>query len=323
MRAVQCLSLDGPGALRIGDVNLPAVGPHDLRIRVAYAALNFMDLLIISGQYQFKPAMPFVPGHDAAGEVIEVGSQVEGFRTGDRVSIGVSIGAFAEEMVVPAARAIRVPESVDLRFAAAYRASYATALYSLRERASLRPGENVLVTGAAGGVGLASLQVAQLLGAKALGIVGNEAKAEVIRAEGANAIVSQSTEGLRDAIMDEFPEGFDVALDTVGGSGLLQLVRAAGWDSRILIVGFTAGIPSVPVNRLLLKSSSLIGVNYGAGQDRDAKTTANIHETLLGWIADGKITPHIGAEFELSRTPEALECMATRSTVGKILIRVG
>jgi NADPH2:quinone reductase len=322
MRAAQCASLDGPAGIRLVNVPPPPMGPGDIRIAVSYAAVNFMDLLVITGQYQFKPTLPFTPGHDAAGTVLEVGSAVDNFRVGDRVSIGVSIGAFAQEVVAPASRTVLLPDEIDFRTAAAYRASYATALYALRERALLKKDETLVVTGAAGGVGLATLQIARIFGAKTIGIVGSDAKANVVAAEGADALVSGSRDGLRDEIVKRFPNGFDVALDTVGGPGFLELMRAAAWDARLLVVGFANGISTVPTNRVLLRSASIIGVNYGAAQDKNLTLTADIHKILLQWIKVGQLKPLISAEFPLTDIGEALTLLASRGSTGKIVIRV-
>ena len=322
MRAALCTSLDGLAGIRVVSMPPPLMGASDIRVAVSYAAVNFMDLLVIAGRYQFKPALPFTPGHDAAGTVLEVGAAVDNFRVGDRVSIGVSIGAFAEEVVAPASRAVLLPDEIDFRIGAAYRASHATALYALRERARLRKKEKLVITGAAGGVGLASLQIARILGAETIGIVGSEAKAAVVIAEGAQALISVASNGLRDEIVKRFPDGFDVALDLVGGPGFLDLVRAAAWNARLLVIGFANGISTVPTNRILLRSASIIGVNYGAAQDKDPNLTADIHQTLFHWIKTGRLNPMISAEFQLTDITDALTLLATRASIGKIVIRV-
>lgn len=322
MLAAQCTSLEGPSSIRVVDVPPPALGPRDVRVAVSYAAVNFMDLLIVAGQYQYKPQLPFVPGHDAAGTVIEVGSEVVGISPGARVSVGVSYGAFAEQIVAPQARIVELPDGVDFRMGAAYRASYCTALYALENRGSLKPGETLVVTGAAGGVGLATVQIARVLGAKTIGIVGSLTKASCVTAEGATAIVLDDSCKLRNEILHQCPDGFDVALDTVGGPRLIDLLGAAAWDSRILVVGFTAGIPAIPANRLLLRSASVVGVNYGAWQDKDNAATLRIHTTVLNWISKKRILPRIAAEYPLSQTEEALRALALRESIGKLLIRI-
>lgn len=323
MRAAVCREVVGRGGIMVDEVPSPPLGSRDVRVRVAYAALNFMDLLIIAGRYQHKPQVPFIVGHDAAGIVIEVGSEVSGFQVGNRVSVGGTTGAFGEEMVAPATRAVRLPDTIDLRTAAAYRGSYCAALYALRTRAQLSVTERLVVMGAAGGVGLAAMQIGGVIGAKVLGVVSSEDKAAILRQEGMDVVVVQETSTLRDRIRTVFHDGFDVALDTVGGNALLELVKGAAWDARLLVVGFAAGIPKVPANRVLLNSSSLIGVNYGAAQDRDLACTAAIHSDLLRWIGEGRLKPRVAAEFPLEQVHDALELLGSRTTSGKIVLRIG
>jgi NADPH2:quinone reductase len=281
-----------------------------------------MDLLITKGLYQFRPTLPFIPGHDASGIIEELGPEVDRLAVGDRVSIGVSTGAFAEEAIAPSARVVKLPDNVDLRMGAAYRASYASALYALQVRGGLTSGDRLVVTGASGGVGLAALQIARVKGVKAIGVVGSASKASAVKAEGAHAVVLDGVGSLRDAVMQHFPEGYDVALDTVGGDLTLELVRAAAWNARVLIVGFARGIPSIPANRLLLKNCALVGVNYGAAQDRDPSADALLHRTLLEWIAQGHIAPRIAQKFDLKDVAAALEMLEARAVVGKLLIQM-
>lgn len=323
MRGALCTSFSGPeGVIIERDIPRPKVGPHDVRVSVAFAALNFMDTLIVSGRYQLKPNLPFVVGHDASGVVLEVGSEVTGLRIGDRVSAGASTGAFAEEMVAPAHRVIKLPEAVDLRAGAAYRASHCSALYALRHRAAIRSGEKLVVTGAAGGVGLAALQIARKLKVPAFGIVRSKAKAAAVEAEGATAVICPNPEDVVAVVGAAVPGGFDVALDVAGGQGLPELVKVAAWEARILVVGFTAGVTAIPANRLLLRSASLVGVNYGAAQDQNLAVTQEIHSSLLAWMASGDVTPRIAKEFPLEELDKAFELMTSGNVSGKILLRV-
>ena len=322
MLAAQCQALEGPAGIHVADVAPRELGSDDIRVAVECAAVNFVDYLMTKGQYQVRPPLPFIPGNDVAGIITEVGDKVEGYAKGDRVSVSVSTGGFAEEMVAPAKRAVKVPDNVTMRDAAAYRMSYGTALYALRVRANVQKGESLVVTGAAGGVGIAMLQVGKLLGAQVIGIVDSEEKAEMVRAEGAIAIIEPDLSKLRDPILSLVSDGFDVAIDTIGGPGFQELVRAAGWGSRILILGFVAGIPEIQISRVLLRGTALIGVNYGAGQDWDLAVNADIHRQLMDWLADGSIAPPIMAEFPLAETRTALELLTKRNKTGKILIRV-
>ncbi len=324
MRAAVCRLLDGPEGVVVEDVAAPELKPSNVRVAVRYAALNFMDLLIIAGKYQHKPPLPFILGHDAAGVILEVGDAVKDYQAGDRVSVGATVGAFAEQIVVPASEITALPATVSLAVGAAYRASYCSALYALEHRAQLQADEHLIVTGAAGGVGIAAVQLGRLMGAQVTGIVGNERKRKFVSDHGGNSVIVAVNTRIRDEIRAVTgPAGADVVLDTVGGEIFNELLHCAAWDARILVLGFASGnIQQIPANLVMLKSASLVGVNYGAWHKREPAMNRALHAKLLGWIAAGNLVIQIDSEFPLARVGDALQHLASRRSQGKVLIAI-
>ncbi len=324
MKALVCRAFGDPESLSVEDVAPPVLGPADIRVAVHAASVNYFDILMVQGNYQRKPDFPFVPGTDAAGNVLEVGASVSGFQVGDRVLLFDWTGAFAEEMAVPARNVFHLPGGIDFETAAALKSIYGTALYALRDRARLRPGEVLVVHGAAGGVGLAMVEVGRELGARVIGTVGSDDKAEIVRATGTETVINTSTEDLRDrlrALTDG--KGADVICDPVGGDLFDQSVRCMAWGGRLLTLGFTSGrIPALPANRALLKSFDLVGVNYGGWVDRDPDAHRAVTETTIDWCAAGKITPHVSLRFPLDRVRDAMQALLDRRATGKVIIQV-
>ncbi|HVO07746.1 MAG TPA: NADPH:quinone oxidoreductase family protein, partial [Burkholderiaceae bacterium] len=260
MKSIICRAFDGPDALAIGDTPDPRPGPGEVLVDVHAAAVTFMDVLMVSGKYQMRPPLPFAPGNDAAGIVSAVGTGVSRFRVGDRVACGNWSGAFAERMVAREATTIALPDSVDFVTGAAVRHGYGTAHYALVQRAGLRSGETVFVSGAAGGVGLAAVELARHLGARVIAGVGSAAKVAAVRERGAHEVIDYSSQDLRDAIRRLTDgRGVDVFFDNVGGEIFDTLSRLMNWGGRMLPIGFTSGtIPTLAMNLPLLKNYSVV-----------------------------------------------------------------
>ncbi len=321
MRAVRCHELTGPSGLHVDDVPEPEPGPGELVVDVKAAGVNFPDLLITQGKYQFKPPPPFVPGGEVAGVVRAVGEGVTGFSPGDRVAATMMFGAFAERVAVPAAAAARLPEAVSFEVGAAVLLTYATTFHALVDRAALRPGETLLVLGASGGVGTSAVEIGKCLGAKVIAAASSREKLEFCLAHGADATIDYSREDLKDRAKALSGGGADVVYDPVGGDYTEAALRAIAWEGRYLIVGFASGpIPKIPANLVLLKSCQVVGVFWGAFAQRvPEKNSANV-ERILGWLAEGKIHPHIDAVLPFEQASEALSRLARREVKGKLVL---
>jgi NADPH:quinone reductase len=286
MRAVLCNAFEGIKSLSVGETSEPHPKPDEVLIDVHAASVSYMDYLMISGGYQMRPSLPYVPGTDAAGAVVAVGNQVDRFRPGDRVTCGGWYGGFAERMTAKASRTSRLPENVDFVVGSTLLHVYLTAYYSLCDRARLQAGETVLVTGASGGVGLACVELAHLLGARVIGAVGSAAKASIVRGHGADAVIDYSSEDVRDRVKTLTKgEGLDVCVDDVGGALFGTLARAMAWNGRLLPIGFAGGdVPSLPMNLPPLKSYSIIGVFTGAWADRFPDESSRAADKVLQWV---------------------------------------
>lgn len=322
MRAVLCKTYGGPELLAVEDVPSPAAGPGQLVVSVAAAGVNFPDALIIQGKYQFKPAPPFSPGSEFAGHVKALGSGVTGFRVGDAVAGMSTWGSFAEEVAVDAGRCTKIPADLDLTLAAAFGLTYGTSYHALKDRAALAAGETLLVLGAAGGVGLAAVELGKMMGARVIAAASSDEKLATARAFGAEHTVNYEREDLREAIKTlTGGAGVDVVYDPVGGKYAEPAVRGLAWRGRYLVVGFAAGdIPRVPLNLVLLKGSSLVGVFYGDLARREpALANANMQE-LAGWVRTGRLKPLVSATYPLERAAEALVALLQRRIQGKAVV---
>jgi NADPH2:quinone reductase len=324
MQAVICRAYDGPDALEVGEFEDPAPGPGEILVEVHAAAVSFADTLMVAGRYQMRPETPFVPGTDAAGVVREVGAGVTRFRSGDRVACTRFSGALGELMVVGEWEAFPIPDGIDFEAAASLPYAYGTAYYALVERARLRRGETVFVSGAAGGVGLAVLDLARHFGARVIAGIGADDKVALVRAYGAAETINYRTESLRDRIKSMTDgAGVDVCVEVVGGEIFDHMTRLMGWEGRLMPIGFASGtIPSVPMNLPLLKNYSIVGVFYGAWSRRDPQGTARMFGILMGLLADGAIRPYVQHVMPLKRVREALRAIADRSVQGRIVLKV-
>lgn len=323
MRALLCRSLGTISNLEVGDVPRPTLGDGEVRIAVRASGVNFPDILMVEGKYQVKPELPFVPGLEAAGEVLECAAGIDHVRPGDRVlAFARNGGAHAEELVVPGDIVTPIPDSMDFATAAAFPVAYGTAHFALDHRGKLGPGETLLVLGAAGGVGLAAIEVGKLLGARVIAAASSADKLAVAREHGADEVINYRTEDLRDrarALTDG--RGVDVVFDPVGGEAFAQSVRAIGWEGRILIVGFASGdIPKVAANMILVKNFSVIGVIFGAHSLRFPGETRRRLTTLLEAYADGRLKPRVMRTYTLDEAADALAAMADRRVVGKLVL---
>ena len=325
MKAVLCKQFGPPDSLVIEDLPSPKAGAGEAVISVKAASLNFPDVLIIQNKYQFKPPLPFSPGSELAGVVKEVGEGVKGFRPGDKVIAFTTYGAFAEEVKTEASRLVPLPEKMDFVSGAAFLLTYATTDHALRDRAALAAGETLLVLGAAGGVGLAAIEIGKVLGARVIACASSEDKLAVCRSHGADATINYSSEDLRERIkMLTDGKGVDVVYDPVGGQYTEPAFRSLAWRGRHLVVGFAAGeIPKLPLNLALLKGASLVGVFWGDFARRQPKEFAQSIRQLGQWYAEGKLKPHVSQTLPLEKAVEALKLMAARQVKGKLVLTVG
>lgn len=321
MRVVRCHELTGPKSLRVDELPEPEPAPGEVLVDVKAAGVNFPDVLITEGKYQFKPAPPFIPGGEVAGLVKAVGAGVTDVAPGDRVAAFMLFGAFAERVVVPHQAVVKLPDAVSFEVGASLILTYGTTMHALVDRAKLAPGEKLLVLGASGGVGLAAIQIGKCLGAEIIAAASSEEKLAFCRAEGAGATIDYTKESLKDRAKTLSGGGVDVVYDPVGGDFTEAALRAMAWDGRLLVVGFASGpIPKVATNLLLLKSCQMMGVFWGAFAGRDpARNKAHL-ERVLGWIAEGKIRPHLDAVLPFTAATEALERLAARQVKGKLVL---
>lgn len=321
MKALLCrANADDIGTAKIEDVALPELGANDVRIRVRAAAVNFPDVLMIQGKYQHKPELPFVVGGERAGDVIAVGSGVTKLKVGDRVVGGALAGGFAQEAQGPESSYRPIPGDADYAVASAYTTAYLTAYVSLVRRGELAKGETLLVHGAAGGVGLAAVDLGKVLGATVIATASSDEKRAFLKNYGADHVLPSS--GFREAVKDlTGGRGADVIYDPVGGDVFDESIRCIAFNGRILIVGFTSGrIPTVSVNMPLIKGFSVVGVRAGEyGRKFPEKGRENI-AAIDRLLADGKIRPHIHARFPLDQAVDAMHMLTTRKVIGKVVI---
>ena len=325
MRALVCGAYGPADTLTVGELPEPVAGPGAVLIAVAAAGVNFPDTLIVEGRYQFKPAPPFAPGGEAVGRVLAVGPGVTRFRPGDRVGAVTLWGGFAERVAVPEARVVPLPDGLDDITAAAMLQAHGTAIHALQDRAALRPGERLLVLGAAGGTGLAAVALGAAMGARVTAAAGSEAKCAIAREHGAADTICYAEGDLRAALKAAAPEGFDVVFDPLGDSFTEAALRATAWEGRLLIVGFAAGqIPRLPANLVLLKGCQVMGVFWGSFVERDpARHAANL-AAMAGWLAEGRLhSPRIEAVLPLEQGVEALRRIAARDVRGKLVLTTG
>ena len=324
MKAALCKSLDGPEALVIEEIAAPQPGPGEVLIAVKAAALNFFDTLITRGKYQRKPELPFSPSGEVAGVVEALGPGVEGFRVGERVAVYLGFGGAREAVTAKAEVVVPIPEGVSDAVAAGISVTYGTAIHGLKDRARLQPGETVAVLGAAGGAGLAAVEIAKLMGARVIAVASSEEKLAVAKAHGADEAVNYASGGLKDGLRAlTGGKGVDVVYDCVGGESSEAALRACAWQGRFLVVGFASGeIPKIPLNLLLLKGCDALGVFWGEAVKRDpAGHRANMRQ-VLDWVAEGRLQPRIHGTYPLVDIRAALAVIDKREAVGKVVLEI-
>lgn len=304
------------------EIPAPALQPGCVRIRVKAAGVNFPDILCVRGQYQFKPPLPFAPGGEGAGEVVEVAADVSEYKAGDRVLFTVLAGAFAEEIVVPAAKVVRIPDSMPFDVAAGFAIVYGTSYYALKQRARLKSGETLLVLGAAGGVGLATVELGKAMGARVIAAASSPEKLALAHEHGADCGVNYAQEDLKARVKELTKgRGADVIYDPVGGDFTEPAFRAIAWEGRHLVIGFAGGrIPKLPLNLPLLKGASVVGVFWGAWAERRPDEHAENMRELFAFYEEGRIRPHVDARYPLDRFLEAFAAIRERRVKGKVVL---
>jgi len=324
MKAVLCKAFGPPESLVVEEVPSPDPGPGEVVVSVKAASVNFPDVLIIQNKYQFKPQLPFSPGSEVAGVVKTIGDGVTTVKPGDRVMAFTTYGAFAEEVKTEAKRLLPLPAGMDFTHAAAFGLTYATSDHALRDRGQLAAGETLLVLGAAGGVGLAAIEIGKALGARVIAAASTEDKLAVCREHGADDSINYATDDLRERIKSLTDgRGVDVVYDPVGGAYTEPALRSLAWRGRLLVVGFAAGeIPKIPLNLTLLKGCSIVGVFWGEFTRREPQRFAESMQQLGRWYADGKLKPHVSQTYPLERAADALTAMANRQVKGKVVLTV-
>jgi NADPH2:quinone reductase len=324
MKAVVCKQYGPPESLTFEELPSPKAGPGEVVVAVRAASLNFPDVLIIQNRYQFKPPLPFSPGSELAGVVKEVGAGVAHWKAGDRVIAFTTYGAFAEEVKTEAARLVPLPEGMDFVTGAAFLLTYGTSDHALRDRGRLKAGETLVVLGAAGGVGLAAIEIGRALGARVIAGASSEEKLAVCRSHGADATINYASEDLRERIKALTEgRGVDVVYDAVGGPYTEPAFRSLAWRGRLLVVGFAAGeIPKLPLNLPLLKGAAVVGVFWGDFAKREPQGFAESLRQLGDWFRAGKLKPHVSRTLPLPQAAEALKLMAARQVKGKLVLTI-
>ncbi len=330
MQALLSVTSGGPESLELTTLPDPVAGDDEIVIAVKAAGVNFPDTLMIRDRYQMKPPRPFAPGGEVSGTVLSVGQSVKGFNPGDRVLALTGHGGFASHVVTKAAAATKIPAVMPYEDAACFLFTYGTSYHALHDRADLKPGETLLVLGAAGGVGSAAIELGKAMGATVIAAVSSDEKAEFCREIGADETIvypaemhKEAQKQLTDQIKSLSGGGVDVVYDAVGGGYAEPALRSLSWKGRYLVVGFPAGIPKIPLNLTLLKGCQIVGVFWGASVLREPKAHASNVVDLFALYESGKIKPRISRRFPLDRANEALEVLDNRSVLGKVVVLLG
>ncbi|MEP1765171.1 MAG: NADPH:quinone oxidoreductase family protein [Sulfitobacter sp.] len=331
MKAMLSVEVGGPETLKLTELPTPAPAPEQVRIRVHAAGLNFPDTLIIKDMYQMKPPRPFAPGGEVAGEIDAVGDGVTAFAVGDRVMAMAGFGGFATHMCIEAARVLKIPDAMPYDEASCLMLTYGTSHHALKNRAEIKAGESLLILGAAGGVGVAAIELAKAAGARVIAAVSSEEKAQFCREVGADETIIYTRDMDDRAAQKAFSskikeiaggDGVDVVYDAVGGAYAEPALRAMAWKGRFLVVGFPAGIPKIPLNLTLLKGTQIVGVFWGAHTLREPQMHAENMADLFGMYKDGVIKPRISARFPLEQAADALNLMMDRKVLGKVVLDI-
>lgn len=323
MQAAVCSAYGPPEVVRVEERPSPAIGAGQARVRVHAAALNFPDVLIVANRYQLPVPTPFVPGSEFAGVVADVAGDVADLAPGDRVSGTVLVGAFAEEVAVDARSLRPIPQGIDFRVAAAAGVAHSTALHVLRSVARIRPKEQLVVLGAGGGVGLAAVQLGDLLDASVTAVASSPEKLEVAASHGAAHVVDHRSVDLRKALRELLPDGADVVIDPVGGPLAEPALRSLGWGGRFVTVGYASGeIPRIPLNLVLLKGIAILGFQFRDFAIHAPEEFRRNEADLSKLLAEGRVVPHVGASFPLADVAAALRFVADGKAIGKVIVDV-
>lgn len=324
MKAILCHRYGTADELELSDLPQPDAGEGEVVVKVAAAALNFFDTLLIAGKYQIKPDFPFSPAAEFAGTVHSVGKDVTTFAPGDRVMSYAAYGAAREFVVADAARLVRIPDNLDFERAAGLSVTYGTTIHALKDRAKLQPGETLAVLGAAGGTGLAAIEIGKLMGARVIACASSDEKCEFTKKHGADETVNYGRDDLRAELKRVGGKhGIDVIYDPVGGDYAEPALRSMAWKGRYLVIGFAAGeIPKIPLNLVLLKGCDVVGVHWGVFVEREPEAQARNMDEIVRWCADGKLSAHVHAVYPLSETGQALRDIAARKVMGKAILRM-
>jgi NADPH:quinone reductase len=324
MKAILCHQYGLPDMLVLQETAMPSIDPNEVLIQVKACGVNFPDVLIIQNKYQFKPTLPFSPGGEVSGVITEAGENVKHLKKGDNVVALCGWGGFAEYVAVKSTRVFKMPEGMDFTHAACTLYTYGTSYHALKDRAILNPGETLLVLGAAGGVGLAAVELGKVMGATVIAAASADNKLEVCTEKGADHLINYSTQDLRARIKEiTNDKGVDVVYDPIGGPLAEQALRSVSWRGRYLVVGFASGvIPSFPANLPLLKGASVVGVFWGSFAEREPKQSAQNFTDLVTWIKEGKIQQHIDKIYSLEESPKALQDLIDRKVKGKAVVNV-
>jgi NADPH2:quinone reductase len=319
--AVVCRELGPPEILRFETFDPKPLAAGEVRVAVRAAGINFPDILMVAGEYQLKPELPFIPGVEAAGDVIELGEGVESVAVGDRVIVKLRFGGYADEVVLAATQLTPMPDNFDYAEAATFLAGHGTAYHGLVERGHLQPGEVLLVHGAGGGVGLAAVELGKVLGAEVIATASSDEKLAMARERGADHLIRNDREPFRDAVKRITQNrGADVVFDPVGGEMFEQSLRCIAWGARILVVGFTGGIGLARTNLVLMKGASIVGVRAGEAMRRDPALGAARLKALYELAAQGRIKPHVSHRVTLPRFAEAMRLLTDRKAIGRVAL---
>ena len=324
MKAVLCKAFGPADTLVVEEIDSPEIKKNEVLLDVHAAGINFPDTLIIEGKYQFKPPFPFSPGGEAAGVISAVGEKVSHLKVGDRVMALTGWGSCAEQVAVPAYNILPMPDAMDFATAAAFSMTYGTAIHALKQRGALQAGETLLVLGASGGVGLAAVEIGKAMGARVIAAASSAEKLEVARQAGADELINYQTEDVRERLKALTKgQGVDVIIDPVGGDLFETVFRSIAWNGRMLVIGFASGtIPSLPANLALLKGAAVIGVFWGSFAQRQPQDNVENFQQLFAWYAEGKLKPLVSQTFSLENTAQAIDTLAARKAVGKLVIKV-
>jgi NADPH2:quinone reductase len=323
MKAILCTKPGAPDDLQFTDIPDPVAAPGEAVVRVAAAALNFFDTLIIADKYQVKPVHPFSPAAEFAGTIERVGDGVTGFTPGQRVMGYMRYGAARELIAVSAAKLVAIPDALDFEHAAGLSVIYGTTCHALQDRGRLQAGETLAVLGAAGGTGLSAVEVGKLMGARVIACASSDEKCDFARKHGADETINYATQDLKAELKRlGGARGIDVVYDPIGGAYSEAALRALGWEGRLLVIGFATGeIPKIPLNLALLKSCDIVGVAWGSFTERFPEQNAKNMQQIVRWAAEGKLSMHVHATYPLAETPQALKEIAARKVMGKAIIR--